>query len=339
MKLRVPLVAALVAVCGCASTPAPQGLSSDGRYAMGTVLEISLVSPDGLSADELRELFENLFGLAARVDALMTVYDADSDVSRLNANAGRGSLDVDPLVSELLSQSIVYSRLTRGTFDVTVGPLVELWTVAAQSGELPSNEALAEARQRVGSDVIVVHGDGSVELSRRGSALNLGGIAKGFALDHMVANLRRRGVANALMSFGQSSTWALGVPPGEPGWRLLVQGAAESYLGIITLRDQALSVSGSLGQFARIAGVEYGHILDPRSGNPLTRRRQALVVAPNAALAEALSKALLIGGEVEGLAIVESQPGCEGLLADAGGATWSTSGWQEAVFFRRGDTP
>jgi thiamine biosynthesis lipoprotein len=302
---------------------------------MGTVLEISMVTPDGFSTNELRETFEDLFDLTTRLDALMTVYDADSDVSRLNANAGLGPLEVDPLVSELLSHSILYSRLTHGTFDVTVGPLVELWTAAAKSDELPSNEALTDARSRVGKGVVAVYGDGRVELLRKGSALNLGGIAKGFALDQMVSTLRHKGVASALLSFGQSSTWALGAPPGEPGWRLLVQGPGEPYLGIITLRDQALSVSGSLGQFAKIAGVEYGHMLDPRSGVPLTRRRQALVVAPNAGLAEALSKALLIGGEVEGLAIIESQPECEGLLADADGATWSTSGWQEAVFFRR----
>ena len=333
MKFRSTLLA-LVAACGCASTPAPEGISNDGRYAMGTALEISLVSPDGFSADELGETFEDLFALAARVDALFADSGVDSDVRRLNANAGQGPLEVDSLVSELLSQSIVYSRLTRGAFDFTAGSLVELWRAVAQRGELPSKEALADARERVGTDGIAVHGDGRVEILRRGTSLNLGEIAKGFALDQMVPTLRRKAVASALLSFGQSSTWALGAPPGEPGWRLLVRGAAEPYLGMVTLRDQALSVSGSLETQVRIAGVEYARILDPRSGMPLTHRRRALVVAPSAALAEALSKALLIAGEVEGLAIVESQPGCEGLLADAQGATWSTSGWQEAVFFR-----
>jgi len=196
---------------------------------------------------------------------------------------------------------------------------------------------LADARARTGPEWVVVHGEGSVELTREGSLLNLGGIAKGFALDQMVPMLRKKGVARALLSFGQSSTWALGAPTGDTGWRLLVRGAGESYLGTVTLRDQALSVSGSLGQFAQIEGELFGHILDPRSGMPLRRRRQAVVVAPSAALAEALSKALLIGGEVEGLALIESQRGCEGLLADAGGAIWSTSGWQEAVSFRRVD--
>jgi len=327
----------LLSAGGCATTPDPPSTESDGRYAMGTVLDISLVSPHGFAVGELRETFEALFALAALIDGLVTIYDADSDVRRLNANAGRGPLEVDPLVRELLSQSIAYSRVTNGMFDITLGPLVDLWTAAEMNDELPSKEALVDARGRMGPEEVAFHGDGSVELLRKGSSLNLGGIAKGFALDQMVPMLRRKGVAQALLSFGQSSTWALGAPPGEPGWRLLVRGAAETYLGVITLRDQALSVSGSLGQFAQIEGELFGHVLDPRSGMPLRRRRQAVVVAPEAALAEALSKALLVGGEVEGLAIIESQRDCEGLLADAGGATWSTSGWQEAVSFRRVD--
>ena len=204
MKFRSTLLA-LVAACGCASTPAPEGISNDGRYAMGTALEISLVSPDGFTADELGETFEDLFALAARVDALLADSGVDSDVRRLNANAGGGPLEVDSLVSELLSQSIVYSRLTQGAFDFTAGSLVELWTAATQRGELPSKDALADARERVGTDGIAVHGDGRVEILRRGTSLNLGGIAKGFAPDQMVPRLRRKAVASALLSFGQSN--------------------------------------------------------------------------------------------------------------------------------------
>jgi thiamine biosynthesis lipoprotein len=102
---------------------------------------------------------------------------------------------------------------------------------------------------------------------------------------------------------------------------------------VLTLADQALSVSGSLGQWSQIGGRRYGHVLDPRSGWPLERRRQALIVAPDAALAEALSKALLILGEDEGIALVAAQPGCEGLLTDADGRSWQTPGWRAAVRF------
>ena len=140
--------------------------------------------------------------------------------------------------------------------------------------------------------------------------------------------LREAGVAAALLSFGQSSAWAIGAPPGLEGWRLLARAPDGGFAGILTLRDDALSVSGSLGQWTEIEGRRYGHVLDPRSGEPLVRRREALVVTPSATLAEALSKALLVLGEDEGIALIESVDDCEALLLDQDGREWRTSGWQ-----------
>ena len=102
---------------------------------------------------------------------------------------------------------------------------------------------------------------------------------------------------------------------------------------MLNLEDQALSVSASLGQWLEIGGKRYGHVIDPRTGDPLGRRRQALVIAPDATLAEALSTALLVLGADEGIALVAQLPGCEALLLDADGSTWRTPGWDDAVGF------
>jgi thiamine biosynthesis lipoprotein len=303
---------------------------SDGRYAMGTVLEITLLARDRREGEET---LDALFALATQLERRMSVYDPESDVSRLNRAAGRGPQRVAPEVAELLARSGSLSRLTRGAFDVTIGPLVELWTAAAERGTLPTPAELARARTRVGSDRLRVHEDGRVELRGEGVSVNLGGIAKGYALDRMASILRERGIDHALLNFGQSSSRAFGRPSDAPGWRLLARGPDDDLLGVLTLRDRALSVSGSLGQWVEIGGRRYGHVIDPRSGTPLEERRQALVVAADAALAEALSKALLVLGESEGLALVAAQAGCEALLADAGGARWRTPGWDAAVSF------
>jgi thiamine biosynthesis lipoprotein len=164
-------------------------------------------------------------------------------------------------------------------------------------------------------------------------SVNLGGVAKGYALDSLLPLLDAHGVDAALLNFGQSSTWARGAPPAAEGWRLLVRGPDGGFAGIVTLRDQALSVSSSLGQFTEIEGQRYGHILDPRTGQPLVRARQTLIVAPRADLAEALSKALLVLEAEAGLERVASQPGCEGLLIEAGGILRMTPGFAEAVLF------
>ncbi len=327
--MRAALLAALSALACAAQPPPPLVEVSDGRPAMGTILEITLYTREPPAA---QATLAELFALALHLDASLTIFDPDSDVSKLNRAAGRGAIPVDPELARILEASVGYSQLTHGAFDVTVGPLVALWTRAGQTGELPSAAELARARARVGAGQI--HVDGSdAALAREGVSVDLGGIAKGWALDRMLPLLRERGIERALLDFGQSSVWALGAPPGAAGWRLLARGPDEGALGVLTLADQALSISGSLGQWVEIGGRRYGHVLDPRSGQALDQRRQALVVAPNATLAEALSKGLLILGEREGIALVAAQPGCEGMLVDADGGSWETRGWRAAVHF------
>jgi thiamine biosynthesis lipoprotein len=320
------------AVLAAASIRAePPVTLSDGRYAMGTVLEITLVAPDRVRG---RALLERLYAESDRIEKALSNWDPESDVSRLNRAAGQGPQRVDPELARVLADSIDYARRTRGSFDVTVGPLVALWRAAATRGAAPSEEEIVRARSLVGAGILRADAVAArAELRRPGAAIELGGIAKGHALDRMAALLRAEGIERALLSFGQSSLWALGTPPDEPGWRLLVRGPDGGFAGVATLRERAVSVSGSLGQAIEVAGHRYGHVLDPRSGRPLERPAQAMVLAPSAALAEALSKALLVLGEREGLALIAAEPGCEAVLIDATGRRPGTPGWQAATAF------
>jgi len=316
---------------GCATDPIPERKISDGRYAMGTILEIAI---EGLEPQPAARALAALYDEALRLDRLLSIYEPESEISRLNRTAGHGVQPVDPEVVEVLELSIAYSELTRGAFDVTIGPLVDLWMEAAEQNAPPTAEALAAARGRVGADRIsTVSREGGIALAEAGVKIDLGGIAKGYALDQMLPLLERHGIESALLNFGQSSSWAVGAPAGSDGWRLLVRGPDGRFAGVITLRDQALSVSGSQGQWVEIGGRRYGHIIDPRSGEPLIRARQAVVVSQRAALAEALSLALLVLDAETGLALVAAQPDCEGLLIEGGGALRSTPGWQAAVRF------
>ena len=329
MTLRAATLFAVLFVAACAGPEARRSQPvADGRYVMGTVLQISL---DEVAESSGAAALAELFASAERLDALMTLYDSRSEISRLNAAAGRGPQTVDPAVTELLRRSLAYTQLTHGSFDVTVGPLVQIWIDAAIAKSLPTAEELERAMARVGAGGLRLHDDGRVELLVPGVVVDLGGVAKGFALDRMRPILRARGIANALLDFGQSSTLALGRPVGSPGWRLLVRGPEQVDLGVVTLSDQALSVSSSFGNWVEIGGRRYGHVIDPRSGWPLTEPRQAVIVAQDATLAEALSKALLILSPEVGLALVEAQPGCEGLLVVAGGDQFRTSGWDTAT--------
>ena len=317
---RLLLVAMLLS---CASAE-----RSDGRYIMGTVLEISL-------ADSGRpEVMASLFERATALEGILSHFDPESGVSRLNRAAGTGPLRVEPELGRLLQDAILYSELSDGTFDISVGPLMELWANAGRRGRRPDAAELARTLERVGSGRIrTLEGGTHAELTRAGMSIDLGGIAKGFALDELVVMLRARGVRNALLNFGRSSLHGLGRPRGAEGWRVLIPDAAEGFVGVATLRNQALSVSSSHGQVFSIGGERFGHVIDPRTGEPLATRRVAVVVADTGSLAEALSKALLVHPVERGVALLEALPGVEGLVIDAAGGRRSSTGWSHAVSF------
>lgn len=328
-RLAAGLALGIAWGAGCAARP-PEArhVLADGRYAMGTVLEITLHGGDPAALARARD---RVFDLAARLDARMSSYRESSDVSRLNAAAG-AAVAVDPELAALLLESIRFTRLTRGSFDVTVGPLVSLWTLAAERNRLPTESEIAAARAQVGASRVSVLDGGRVALAD-GARLDLGGVAKGFALDRMLPVLREEGVSSALLSFGQSSAWAVGAPPDAPGWTLLARAPDGGFAGLLTLRDRALSVSASFGASSEIGGRRFGHVIDPRSGWPLSRAGQAIVVSQDAALAEALSKALLILDPDEGIGLVEAQPGCQGLLIPGAGGRLATRGFDAEVGF------
>jgi thiamine biosynthesis lipoprotein len=337
---RAAAAVALAAALGCASGAPLEDPAvvcpvtvSDGQYQMGTVLEITLCAPDRVRGEAI---LHELFAEIAALERILSRFDVKSDLSKLNRSAGSGPLRVAQPLVELTSLSLGYTELTRGTFDVTVGPLVVLWAEAERTHELPPAADLAAARTRIGPKVVRVDAAAStVDLVVPGAMLDFGGIAKGWALDRLAEKLRAAGISRALLSFGQSSIRALGRPTGWDGWGVLLGDAAGGFAGTAQLVDQSLSISGSLGQYAEIGGRRYGHVIDPRSAEPLTQARVAAVLAQNGARAEALSKALLILGDTDGIALLESLPDAEGILIDESGKTWETSGWTKAVRYSK----
>ncbi len=329
MRRSVGALVLLAALACCQRAPDPcPALVSDGQYRMGTVLEIQLCAPDRESG---ARLLASAFERVAALEHSFSTFDPESEVSRLNRSAGSGPQVVSLELLRLSVDSLVLSEETQRSFDPTVGPLVALWREAGRAGRLPSAAALAEARARTGFDAVQADLQAkTIELRIAGASLEFGGIAKGWTLDRLVEDLRAAGVTRALLSFGDSSVAALGAPPDAEGWGLALGNASGGVAGTVLLRDQSLSISGSLGQFAEIEGRRYGHVIDPRSGAPLEREQIAAVLASDGARAEALSKALLILGERDGVALLEATPDAQGILLDADGRAVETRGWQSA---------
>jgi thiamine biosynthesis lipoprotein len=221
---------------------------------------------------------------------------------------------VEPRLFRLLARCARSSAATEGAFDVTVGPLVRAWGFASGSGAIPDPEALAEAREAVGTRHVLLDEDAfSIRFLRRGVEIDLGGYGKGHAIERAVEILRESGVTSALLHGGTSSVYAIGRPPGGAPWRIALSTPFDEGT-VVELEDEGLSVSAVHGKSFSVDGETFGHVLDPRSGSPVRGAAAAAVAGPSPAECEALSTALLVLGESWLRVLEERFPGYRGTV-------------------------
>lgn len=238
--------------------------------------------------------------LVERIESQLTIYREESELSRVNREAGDDPVEVETNLFELLERSFDLTEQTGGAFDITAGPLSQVWGFARGEGRVPSKSELATALEHVGRRLVRLDDEPqSVQFLAPEVEINLGGIGKGYALDEAAESLEDNGVADFLLHGGQSSVIARGRnAERDRGWLVgLVHPLdPKRRLAEITLVDRALSTSGSGTQFIRHQGRRLGHILDPRTGWPAEGVLSATVVTESAAEADALSTALFVLG-------------------------------------------
>ena len=275
------------------------------RHAMATRFEMVLHGEDepGLRAAS-EEAFDEITALAAQLN----FFGSDSDVSRINASAALGPVQVEPGLFRLLQEAKRIHELSGGAFDITVAPLMRCWGFADGKHRVPSPEELAKVRECVGMNL--VHLDETaftVQFERPGVQIDLGAIGKGFALEAAANLLREAGVTSALIHGGTSSVCAIGTPPGEAFWKTVIEHPAwgqpivdipehARLIAVAKLRDESFSVSAGWGRAFKENGISYGHVLDPRCGQPTQNALLAAVALPGGTAADAWSTALLVSG-------------------------------------------
>lgn len=289
---------------------------------MGTEVRLVLYAADRAAADSAAVW---AFSQFSRLDSLFSDYRTDSEVAWLAESAGTGEArEVTPELWEVLASARHWSEVTGGAFDVTLGSLTRLWRSAMRRGTLPGAGQLARARAASGYEGMVLDSASrSVLLTRSGTSLDLGGIAKGYAAQRVLDGLRERGMSMTLVDAG--GDLALGdPPPGEKGWRIeFPEGEVRR------LANVAVATSGDRYQYLEVDGVRYSHILDPRTGLGIASSPTVVVVALDALTADVLASALTVmdGGAAEALA-----GSLEGLAVrvthgTAGDRDWETPGF------------
>jgi thiamine biosynthesis lipoprotein len=247
----------------------------------------------------------------------MTVYRATSELSRLNRRAAIEAVEVEPRLFALLVQARDLSVATRGAFDPTSGPLIDLWRRCRREGRIPDQAEVDTCREKTGiGHVEFNEAARTVRFDREGVELNLGAIGKGHAVDRAASVLADGGVENFLLHGGHSSIRARGDHNGTGGWPVGIRNPlfSKRRFATLLLKNAAMATSGSNVQYFRHGGRRYGHILDPRTGWPVEGMLSVSAIAPTAAEADALSTAFFVAGVEKTIEYCDNHEGIGALV-------------------------
>lgn len=294
--------------------------------AMATRFEILLY---GEHPSALRAAAEEALAEVERLEARLSFYRPDSEITRLNQHGATGPIRLLPEVWLLLDRAISLAHATGGAFDITVAPLMEAWGFTGRSGHRPDPATLRAARECVGVQHLELdRPTWSARFLRPGVRIDLGGIGKGYAIEQAVEILRDAGITSALIHGGTSTAFGLGAPPDAEAWQVAIEPPPELRqpetppLAVVSLRDCALSVSAVWGKAFTDEEGHHGHVIDPRTGRPASDAVLAAVLAPSPTDADALSTALLVLGHA-GLETLNRQwPDLRGLVLSQNRGAW-----------------
>lgn len=305
------------------------------RHAMATRFELVLHGDNPVA---LRAAGEEALDEIERLEAQLSLFRPSSEIAHLNARAAWEPVRVTPPVFALLQRAQQLCQESGGAFDITIAPLVRCWGFMGGSGHLAQPTDLVEARACVGMSLVQLDpSDFTVRFARPGVMLDLGAIGKGYAIERATEVLREAGVTSALLHGGTSSVQALGHPPDAEFWKIAIEhpqagsgcppaspaseppAASPGWLATVPLRDEAMSVSAVWGKSFQAEGKTFGHVLDPRTGQPVTGTVLAAVVLPSATETDALSTALLTLGPAGHDTIANLRPGMRTLLVAESG--------------------
>jgi len=295
---------------------------ADGTYVaafpiMGTRCELTLGTSD---RDLASSIARTALAELRRIDAAMSEWRADSEVSMVNTAAGRRAVPVGAEVRSLVARALDAAARSDGAFDPTWAGMRGVWRFGdAMDGVVPTDDAIERGRGKVDWRKVVLDDDaGTIFLREEGMALGLGGIAKGYAVDRLVALVRDAGLRDFTIKLG-GDLFASG-RRGDHPWTVGIQDPrrAGAILATLGLEDRAFSTSGDYERYFVKDGVRYHHIIDPKTGRPANASRSVTALCPDATTAEVVTKPVFIWGPARGIPYATSL-GCEVAVIDAGG--------------------
>jgi thiamine biosynthesis lipoprotein len=318
-RAAITVLALILLATGCSKTRTMQKTES----IMGTDVTITVVAR---SYEEGETAIEAGMAELRRLDAMMSLYKDDSEITRVNLAAGKSPVKVSPEMIEVVEHAAEISKLSGGAFDVTIGPLVVLWQMRLKEGKTPTDEEIARVRPLVNyRDIVVDKKASTIFLKKPGMIMDFGGM-KGYTADRVASLFKKRGINNAIIAVA-GDIWVLGHREDGKPWRIGVQHPRDhdKTLAVLELSDKYISTSGDYERFVIKENKRYHHIIDPRTGKPSTGTISATLIGDEGATIDPLTKVPFILGPEFGMKIVKNL-GAEAIIVDDHGKVFVTDG-------------
>jgi thiamine biosynthesis lipoprotein len=302
----------------------PAKVDSGHQIVMGTFARVVVIAKDQETGSKcIRAALEEIH----KVDELMSDYKSDSEISQVNKRAAEVSVTVSESTYEVLRRSVEFSELTDGAFDITVGPLMDLFREAEKGAAAPAQQQIAEAKSKVGFEKLKLDSENrTVQFAVESMRLDLGGIAKGYAIDKAVEAAQRNGALGGMVDIG-GDIRCFGSPPEDrEHWLIAVQDPdttraqtiGDGLLMKLRITDAAVATSGDYQQFVMIGRQRYSHIMNRKTGTSAEGLSSVTIIAASATDADALATSVSVLGAERGLALIEKLPGTEAILITSG---------------------
>ena len=284
---------------------------------------------------------DKAFDELTRLHNLLNAYDPNSEISKVNSSAGKEPVKVSQETLEVVERALYFARISGGAFDPTVLPLAKLWNIGGENPRVPSEEEIRSALSLVDYRKVLIDEESStIFLEAAGMGLDLGAIAKGYAVDKVASLLREKGVKSFLVNAG-GNVYVGGEKPGGQPWRVAITDpvadptGTERYLGIYTGTDISVVSSGDYQRYFEINGVRYHHIFDPKTGYPAKNLRGTTVIGESSTDCDGLSTTLFVLGSEKGKELLSEFPGVGAIFVKPDGSIEMTPTLEGKVKLQR----
>ncbi|QEK12438.1 FAD:protein FMN transferase [Crassaminicella thermophila] len=316
----------LIISSGCSINSKNKPVSKT-EFVLGTIVTIQIFD----NASD--EVFHKVFDRLREIENKMTINRENSEVININSKAGKDFVKVSDDTYYVIKKGKYFSKLAKGRFDISIGPLVKLWNIGTESAHVPPKEDIHIKKNLVNyNNVILNESEKSVMLKKEGMILDLGGIAKGYASDEIVKIFKKKNIKHAIINLG-GNVFAYGNKPDGSLWKIGIQNPFSQRgdsIGFVNVANKTVVTSGIYERFFEEDGRRYHHILDPNTGYPVENNLAGVSIITNKSIdADALSTSVFSLGLNKGIKLIERLEDTEAIFITKDFEVYVTSGLVE----------